>query len=242
MLPFWRIALIFLATAIAVAPANAAQRIERTAYIVGPAGDQAKAVMAVLAARMERLDRNPDVTRDGENIRVEVDADGDKGYDIDVLTARAVVRIYDNVEVVNQCPRISTRACIGTPDHPDIGGLLSVFKVPAMGGEIFESVEMGQQHGQGMVTVRFRPRAARKFAELTAKKVGQRLALVVDEILLTAPIVREPITGGVAVITGDSDWMEIWAAMMSERPLPYALEFIEQTDADPIVRNKRTRK
>ena len=238
----WRVALILLAVAFVIAPAQAAQKIERTAYIIGPEGDHPDWILAVLKARMERLDRHPTVSRVGNKFRVEVDAKGANGYDLDVLTARALPRIYDNVQVVNQCPRNSTRACIGTPEHPEIGGLLSVFKIAPMGGEIFESVEMGQKDGLGVITVRFRPKAAKKFADLTAKNIGKRLALVVDDILLTAPVVREPITGGVAIITGDFDYMEIWAAMLSQRPLPYALEFIKQTDADPIIRNKRTRK
>ena len=220
----------------------AAQKIERLAYIVGPAGDQAERVMEILQARMSRLDLNPTVTREGDNIRVEVDAGYAAGYEIDVLTFRALPRIYDNIEIVSQCPKNATRECIGTPNHPEIGGLISVFKVAPMGGDIIEEVELQRDGAIARVIVRFTDRAAGQFADLTKQNIGKRLALVADRILLAAPVVREPILGGTAMISGDVDYMEAWAIMLSEPPLPYKLEFLRDEAAEPIIRGRRKRR
>lgn len=39
--------------------------------------------------------------------------------------------------------------------------------------------------------------------ELTEKNVGKRIAIVIDAVTLSAPVVRETITGGEAQITGE---------------------------------------
>lgn len=44
---------------------------------------------------------------------------------------------------------------------------------------------------------------ARKFADLTRKLVGKRLAITANNRLLSAPVVQQPITGGYIQISGN---------------------------------------
>lgn len=52
------------------------------------------------------------------------------------------------------------------------------------------------------VSMEFNSEGARKFAEVTTKHVGQNLAIVLDNMVQTAPRIIQPITAGRAQITG----------------------------------------
>jgi preprotein translocase subunit SecD len=60
-----------------------------------------------------------------------------------------------------------------------------------------------QQTGKPLVTFRMSPASARAFGELTAKNVGRAAAIVVDGRVMSQPIIRTPILGGTAQISGD---------------------------------------
>ncbi len=64
-------------------------------------------------------------------------------------------------------------------------------------------MEIGGEYNQPYVSIRFNSRGARLFDQLTAANVGKRLAIVLDDIVYSAPVIRERISGGVAQITGN---------------------------------------
>lgn len=234
--------LMCLIVGLAGASAYAGQKIARDVLIVGPAGDQADRVIEILKARLETLDLYPTFQIDGENIRIEVDRFSNGGYELDLITFRALPKIHDGVEVSNRCPTTPVRKCFDTPEHLGLDGLLNVPRIAAIGGDIIEEASLDRDGPFARITLRFKPRAARQFAELTGENIGKRLALVADDTVLTVPVVREKIAGGVAIITGEVEYMAVWAILLSHPPLPYGLNFIGGEEAEPIVRNKRTRK
>ncbi len=59
---------------------------------------------------------------------------------------------------------------------------------------------------QPMVRITFDPGSARRFADATRTLVGQRLAIVFDGQVMSAPRIMEPILGGQAAITGLADF------------------------------------
>lgn len=61
----------------------------------------------------------------------------------------------------------------------------------------------GAQSGQPVVDLEFTGEGAKKFAALTQANVGKPLAIFLDNQLLTAPLVNEPILDGRAVISGN---------------------------------------
>lgn len=63
-------------------------------------------------------------------------------------------------------------------------------------------MEIGGEYNQPYVSIRFNSRGARLFDQLTAAHVGRRLAIVLDNIVYSAPVIRERISGGIAQITG----------------------------------------
>lgn len=53
------------------------------------------------------------------------------------------------------------------------------------------------------VRIRLTEEGKKKFAELTKESINKRLALVLDDQLVSAPVVRAEITGGVLDISGN---------------------------------------
>jgi preprotein translocase subunit SecD len=59
-----------------------------------------------------------------------------------------------------------------------------------------------QRTGEPVVTLRMTPASAHAFAELTAKNVGRTAAMVIDGRVVSKPVIRTPILGGMAQISG----------------------------------------
>jgi preprotein translocase subunit SecD len=59
-----------------------------------------------------------------------------------------------------------------------------------------------QRTGEPLVSFRFTPESARRFAEFTQRNVGHVAEMRVDGKVLSRPVIREPITGGNGQISG----------------------------------------
>jgi SecD/SecF fusion protein len=86
------------------------------------------------------------------------------------------------------------------------------------------SAEDGGETGW-IVTLQFTDAGATAFDALAAQLVGQQLAIVIDDTVLSAPMIREPSFGGVAVISGGEGGMteneaKALAAALTTSPLP----------------------
>jgi preprotein translocase subunit SecD len=62
-------------------------------------------------------------------------------------------------------------------------------------------VAIDQQFNRPYVAMNFDARGAELFAVTTTENVGQRFAIMMDDIVVSAPVINEPITGGRARIT-----------------------------------------
>lgn len=60
-----------------------------------------------------------------------------------------------------------------------------------------------QATGAPQIQLEFTKEGADLFATLTGEHIGERMAIFLDDTLLTAPTIQAEITGGTAVITGD---------------------------------------
>jgi preprotein translocase subunit SecD len=63
-------------------------------------------------------------------------------------------------------------------------------------------VAYDQRTGEPLVSFRFTPDSARKFAQFTAQNVGHAAEMRVDGKAYSRPVIREPITGGSGQISG----------------------------------------
>jgi preprotein translocase subunit SecD len=63
-------------------------------------------------------------------------------------------------------------------------------------------VRIGSQFNEPYVSIEFDREGAQLFERITAENVGKRLAIVLDNTVYSAPVIRERIAGGQAQITG----------------------------------------
>jgi preprotein translocase subunit SecD len=79
-----------------------------------------------------------------------------------------------------------------------------VEKRVAMSGETLVDSQPGydQRTDEPIVTFRFNDIGKRQFARITQDKVGVPMAVVLDGMVLAAPVIREPILGGSGQISG----------------------------------------
>lgn len=77
----------------------------------------------------------------------------------------------------------------------------------------------------------------RKFAEATARLVGQKISIFMDETLISDPIVEQAITGGNAIITkiGTVEEAVELANKISAGALPFALQAISSSQISPTL-------
>jgi SecD/SecF fusion protein len=86
------------------------------------------------------------------------------------------------------------------------------------------------------ILLRFNAAGSDKFAEITKAAVGRHLAIVLDGQLASAPVIREPITGGSASISGSYDIKEAFElANVLENPLQAPLKIEEERTVDPSL-------
>ena len=102
----------------------------------------------------------------------------------------------------------------------------------AMTGENLVDAQPGfdQRTNEPIVTFRFDPAGTRQFARVTAEKVGSPLTVVVDGVVLAAPIIREPILGGTGQISGNFtlESANNLAILLRSGALPAPLTIIEE--------------
>ncbi|MDF9791685.1 protein-export membrane protein SecD [Methylorubrum extorquens] len=59
------------------------------------------------------------------------------------------------------------------------------------------------QTHEPMVSFKFNLRGAQRFGQATSENVGRRMAIVLDNVIQSAPVIRSAITGGTGQITGN---------------------------------------
>ncbi|MCR5559510.1 MAG: protein translocase subunit SecD [Schwartzia sp.] len=105
------------------------------------------------------------------------------------------------------------------------------------GTDLKDAKEQTDQQNQHLVSLDFSDEGGKKFADLTTKNVGRRIAILLDGEVLTAPNVKEPITGGKAVITGQRTLEEAHnlAILLRSGALPVKVNIIETRTVGPTL-------
>jgi len=87
-----------------------------------------------------------------------------------------------------------------------------------------------QRTGEPVVTFRFDAAGARRFGRVTQDNVGLPFAIVLDNKVITAPVIREPILGGTGQISGNFSVQEAndLAILLRSGALPAKLTVIEE--------------
>lgn len=113
------------------------------------------------------------------------------------------------------------------------------FKSTSLTGKYLERADLGfdQNTSLPVVNLQFNSEGTKIFAELTKNNVNNPLAIYLDEILISAPIVREEISSGKAQISGDFTLSEAkqLVARLNQGALPVPITLISQQTVGSIL-------
>lgn len=100
-----------------------------------------------------------------------------------------------------------TRAPLGYRIYPSAerdGVSYLLRETPVVQGDDLTDAQPGFDHrtNEPIISFRFNNSGARKFGNFTKENVGKPFAIVLDDKVLSAPVIREPILGGSGQISG----------------------------------------
>ena len=114
---------------------------------------------------------------------------------------------------------------------------LNVSKRVLLSGENLINAKPGldNQTNQAVVNFTFDRSGAKKFGRATTDSVGKRLAIILDNKIISAPVIKEPILGGNGQITGDFTFQSATdlALLLRSGALPAPLNIIEERTVGP---------
>ena len=92
-----------------------------------------------------------------------------------------------------------------------------------------------QRNGEPIVSFRFNNNGARRFATATQENVGKPFAIILDNEVISAPVIREPILGGSGQISGNFtvQGANDLAILLRAGALPAPLTIIEERTVGP---------
>jgi preprotein translocase subunit SecD len=98
-------------------------------------------------------------------------------------------------------------------------------------------VRPGDLPNSRVVSIDFNARGARLFGEITAANVNRRLAIVLDDTIYSAPVIKEAIPGGKAVISGSftPDEAKDLAIVLRSGALPAPVTVAEERTVGPSL-------
>ncbi|MFT4251234.1 MAG: protein translocase subunit SecD [Caulobacter sp.] len=192
---------------------KADQRIELSFAPEAARADAAKAVDQSIETIRRRIDslgtKEPTITRQGAD-RIVIQAAGESDPErlkaVIGKTAKLTFQMVD--ETVTPEEMQSGRMPPGVVLMPSSDGFAPYYalkKRALVSGE--ELVDAQQafdgQSGRPVVSFRFNGSGARKFGDATARNIGKRFAIVLDNKVLSAPVIQGAILGGSGQITGN---------------------------------------
>ena len=102
------------------------------------------------------------------------------------------------------------------------------------------NLSTNSQNGQWVVDLEFNGSGTKKFGDLTRQMVGQQMAIFFNGDLQSAPVIREPITGGRAQISGGDngfayDEAKTMVDLLNAGALPVPTKIIEENTVGPTL-------
>lgn len=194
--------------------------------------DQPTAVASAREVMARRVDlfglSEPTVrtVRSGETYRIEVELAG-----IDDPNSA--------VELVGQTAQLDFRLVNEATDSAEL------FEPTALTGMYVSkaSPNFDPNTGSPVISLEFTPEGGDLFAQVTQANIGRRLAIFLDEGILMAPTINEPIENGQAQITGEFTTEDVkrLSAQLNAGALPIPFELVEQRQVGPSLGQESVR-
>lgn len=122
------------------------------------------------------------------------------------------------------------------PSMDEEGVYYIVEQTPVVSGEdLVDAQPSFDQNGQPAVSFRFDTTGARAFGDYTAANIGAPFAIVLDDEVISAPVIQSHIPGGSGIITGRFSVEESTrlAVLLRAGALPAEMTFLEERTIGP---------
>jgi len=181
---------------------------------------------------------DPQITRQGDSrIVVQLPGIEDPNRIKELLgkTAHMTFRLVD--ETASATPGVQPPPGVEFLPMQEGGGKIAVRKRVDVDGADLTDARAGTngQTGEWVVNFKFNSNGSRRFADITRANVGHRFAVVLDDKVITAPVIREPITGGSGQISGSFTAASAndLAVLLRAGALPAPLTVVEERTIGP---------
>ena len=198
--------------------------------------------------------REPVITQQGEsNILVELPGvkDPERALELIGRTAQLEFKLVDEGATGAAVPPgdevLPMRQRSSESGAPTASSIV-VKKQVLLTGDMVTDAEVriggGQFHTGTQVDMEFSSEGARIFDKVTGENVGKRLAIVLDNVVYSAPVINERISGGRAQITGNFtvDEAKDLANVLRNGALPAPVTLIQNTTVGPTLGQDSIRK
>jgi preprotein translocase subunit SecD len=135
-----------------------------------------------------------------------------------------------------------SRIISGDPSDKDHGGQARKYAIQnrvMLSGDMLVDAHTSYdpQTNEPVVAFRFNPTGARKFGDITTENVGKLFAIVLDNKVITAPVIRSPIIGGSGIISGSftTESANDLSLLLRAGALPAPLKVIEERSVGPSL-------
>ena len=110
-------------------------------------------------------------------------------------------------------------------------------RIGVSGDNLVDASASVDQFNQPIVSIRFDSIGSRKFADLTSKNVNRRFAIILDNKVISAPVIREAIPSGNAQISGNFtfDTANDLAILLRAGSLPAPINILEERTVGPSL-------
>ncbi|MVA97577.1 protein translocase subunit SecDF [Nitratireductor sp. CAU 1489] len=183
----------------------------------------------------------PIIQRQGDDrILVQVPGLQDPQRLKDILgqTAKLTFQMVDTSvpvqEAIESRPPPGTSVLYST-DDPPVPYLIENRVIVSGENLVDAQATFDQRTNEPVVSFRFDTKGATRFGQATQENVGRLFAIVLDEQVISAPQIREPILGGTGQISGNFDVQSAndLAVLLRAGALPATLTIIEERTVGP---------
>ncbi|MBV7256751.1 protein translocase subunit SecD [Pacificimonas sp. WHA3] len=193
----------------------------------------------VIRRRIDELGtREPTIIREGDD-RVVVQVPGlDDPQALKDLLGKTAKLEFKMVDVDADAQQIASgRAPPGSEllMNADIGQPMAVKRRVIISGDQLTNAQQSFDRGQAIVNFNFDATGARRFARVTQQNVGKPFAIILDDVIISAPTIRSPILGGSGQISGNFtvESANELAILLRSGRLPVELNVIEERTVGP---------
>ncbi len=180
----------------------------------------------------------PSIQRQGtDRIVVELPGVSDPARIRDLLgkTAKMTFHLVEP-DVTSNDPRDLPPGAFLLPDARDANFKYVLRRrVEVSGDRLVDAQASFKDGGQPIVNFRFDTAGGRAFAQTTSANINQRFAIVLDDKVVTAPVIKSAITGGAGYIEGIGNATEAkdLALVLRAGALPAPLNVLEERTVGP---------